>query len=81
VDNPSIPRIISASPSGKKLIITGENFDNNAKLLINGQAQKTTVESANRLVAKKAGKKVKAEDKLQVRNSDGTLSPEFIYRP
>jgi hypothetical protein len=76
-----IPRIISAARFGKRLIITGENFDNKAKLMINGQDQKTVVESPSRLIGKKAGKKVKPEDKLQVRNSDGTLSPEFIYRP
>jgi hypothetical protein len=76
-----LPAITNASKNKKQLIVTGANFDSNSELLINGQVQKTTVESANRLVAKKAGKKVKPEDKLQVRNSDGTLSPEFIYRP
>jgi hypothetical protein len=76
-----LPTITNVAKNNKQLIVTGANFDRRAKLLINGQVQKTTVESANRLVAKKAGKKVKPEDRLQVRNADGTLSPEFIYRP
>jgi hypothetical protein len=31
------------------------------------------------LIAKKAGKKVKPGDKLQVRNPNGPVSPEFIF--
>jgi hypothetical protein len=82
VVNPSAPRITGQPQrSGKKLIITGENFSNGAKILINGSEQKTIYESATRLVGKKAGKKIKAGDKVRVRNSDGTSSNEVTYSP
>jgi hypothetical protein len=31
------------------------------------------------LIGKKAGKKIKPGDRVQVRNPDGTLSEEFIF--
>jgi hypothetical protein len=46
------------------------------------EEQKTKNDAQNpqtRVIGKKAGKKIKAGDKLQVRNSDGTLSAEFIF--
>jgi hypothetical protein len=64
---------------GKALIVTGESFASGAKLLINGTPQKTTVESSTRLFCKKAGKKVRSGNRLQVQNADGGLSPEIIY--
>lgn len=64
---------------GKALIVTGESFSSGAKLLINGQQQKTAVESSSRLFCKKAGKKVRSGDRLRVLNPDGGLSPEIIY--
>lgn len=76
------PRIIMASTSGKKLFITGENFDDGAVILLNGEEQKSKNDEQNpgtNLIGKKAGKKVKPGDKLQVRNPDGTLSEEFIF--
>jgi WD40 repeat protein len=77
-----LPRIISASVSGKKLLITGENFHAGAVILLNGEEQKSKNQSQNpqtRLIGKKAGKKIKAGDRLQVRNPDGTTSEEFIF--
>ena len=74
------PVITAASVSGKKLIVSGRNFDIGAAVLLNGKKQKTTNDGDNpsaKLIAKKAGKKVKAGDKIQVRNSDGQLSEEF----
>lgn len=76
------PKIISASVSGIKLFITGENFDDGAVILLNGEEQKTKQPAANpqtSLIGKKAGKKIKAGDLIQVRNPDGTLSAEFIF--
>jgi len=76
-----VPRIISASVSGKKLIVTGENFDPGAVILLNGEEQKTknNQNQKTRLVAKKAGKLVKTGDRVQVRNPNGTLSEGFIF--
>jgi hypothetical protein len=76
------PIINAASVSGKKLFVVGQNFDAEAVVLINGEEQKTANDADNpttRLIAKKAGKRVKAGDKLRVRNSDGTLSEEFPF--
>ncbi len=76
------PIIMSATVSGKKLLISGEGFDEGAAILLNGEKQKTvnnTADPNTKLVAKKSGKKIKAGDKLQVRNADGRLSQEFIF--
>ena len=82
VPDPTDPRILLASVSGKKLFITGENFHAGAVILLNGETQKTKQPAANphtTLIGKKAGKKIRPGDTLQVRNPDGTLSEEFIF--
>jgi hypothetical protein len=79
--NPA-PKIISASVSGIKLFITGENFDPGAVILLNGEEQKSKNDEQNpqtTLIGKMAGKKINAGDHIQVRNPDGTLSAEFIF--
>jgi uncharacterized delta-60 repeat protein len=78
------PRINGASIRGKKLFVSGEEFDNGAVILINGEAQNTINDGENPdtiLISKKGGKKIGAGETvtLQVRNSDGTLSPEFRF--
>lgn len=75
-------RINSASVQGKKLLVQGENFDPGAVILLNGEAQITTNDAQNpktSLTGKKAGKKIRPGDKLQVLNPNGTLSQEFIF--
>lgn len=77
-------RVKSATVSGKNLIVTGENFDPGAVILINGEEQRTKNDGPNpttTLVAKKAGKHIKAGDRLRARNPNGSISEEFIYRP
>jgi hypothetical protein len=52
------------------------------RILRNGAEQKTKNDPQNlqtALIGKKAGKKIKAVDKLQVRNPDGTVSEEFTF--
>ena len=76
------PRIIGASVSGKKLIVVGENFDDGAVILLNGEEQRTKNDEQNpktTLIGKKAGKKIKSGDRLEVRNTNGTLSDEFTF--
>ncbi|HSF24930.1 MAG TPA: kelch repeat-containing protein, partial [Blastocatellia bacterium] len=76
------PYITMASVAGKRLWVEGENFVSGAVILINGEEQKTknyALDPRSTLIGKKAGKKIKAGDKLQVRNPDGTLSEEFIF--
>lgn len=75
-------RITGATVSGKKLIVSGEGFESGAKILLNGASQKSRNDDENpttKLIGKKAGKKIRSGDKLQVQNPDGSLSPEFTY--
>ena len=75
-------RIIGASAAGKKLFVEGENFDPGAVILLNGEEQTTKNDRQNpraSLIGKRAGKKIKPGDRLQVRNPNGSLSDEFIY--
>lgn len=75
-------RIASASVSGKRLFVFGENFDPGAVILLNGEEQKTMSDDQNSktaLIAKKPGKKVKIGDKLHVRNPNGSMSAEFTF--
>jgi Viral BACON domain len=75
-------KINNATVSGKKLFVTGENFDAGAVILLNGEEQKTGNDVQNpttTLIGKKAGKKLKPGDKLQVRNPNGSLSQQFTF--
>ena len=76
------PWITGVSLDGKKLIVSGRNFDNGAVILLDGERQKTDNDEqspANKLISKKAGKKVKRnpEVKLQIRNASGQLSQQL----
>jgi hypothetical protein len=75
--------INNATVLGKKLFVTGENFDTNAVILLNGEKQKTLNDELNprtRLIGSKTGKRIKPGDKLQVRNPNGTVSQKFNFR-
>ena len=77
-----IIKITSASVSGKKLFLSGENFLVGAVILLNSEEEKTRNDDQNpstMLIGKKAGKKIKADDRVQVRNPDGSISAEFIF--
>jgi uncharacterized delta-60 repeat protein len=78
-NNIRFPQISNASTSGKKLYVEGQNFDEGAAIYINGAKQKTSYDSATRLVGKKSGKKVKSGDRIKIVNSDNTESNEHIY--
>jgi hypothetical protein len=78
------PRISGVSVSGKKLFVTGENFDDGAKILVDGDPQKSANDDQNpatTLIAKKSGKKIALGQTvvLMVRNSDGSLSNAFSF--
>lgn len=80
----SNPKINSITVKGKKLKVSGEGFDDNAVILINGNPQKTTNDSvapASKLIAKKSGKTIRPRDKVKVRNADGSESNEVEYVP
>ncbi len=82
---PTEPPVITGGfIEGKKLIITGANFATGAKLFMNGIKQKTKNDQsspATTLIAKKTGKKITVGDTvtLQVKNTDNSLSNEFLY--
>lgn len=74
--------IVESLSGDKLLIVIGENFRPGAVILVNGDERKIRDESLNTLttlVDKKAGKKVKPGARIQVRNSDSTLSEEYIF--
>ena len=76
------PWITGVSLDGKKLIVSGLNFDNGAVILLDGEQQKTNNDEqspASKLISKKAGKKVKKnpEIKIQIRNANGRLSQQL----
>ena len=78
------PVIVSVTAAGKKLFISGLNFDEGAVLLLNGEKQKTRNDEEGpetSLICKKAGKNVAPGEAaiLQVRNSDGSLSAQFQF--
>jgi photosystem II stability/assembly factor-like uncharacterized protein len=77
-------RITGASITGKKLSITGENFDSGAVIMINGVDQTTRNDDSmpnTLLIAKKGGKKIGIGERvrLQIRNADGTLTRELPF--
>ena len=77
-----LTRITRAAVAGKKLFVFGDHFDPGAVILLNGEEQKTANDDQNPktiLIGRKAGKRVQPGDKLQVRNSNGSLSQEFIF--
>ena len=79
------PVITGASISGKRLIVTGQNFDSGATLFMNGDRQRKTGNDETNpttvLIARKAGNLISAGQTviLQVRNSDNTLSNEYSF--
>ena len=78
------PRILDAKLEGKKLIITGENFEPRAKILIDGNQEKTknlADDPTGTLIAKKGGKRIGADQvvTLHVINPDGIPSSEFRF--
>jgi hypothetical protein len=79
------PEITGAEVDGKKLIVTGVNFDIGADVFLNGKKQKKTsndeADPSTILIAKKAGKNIARGSTviLEVRNLDGVLSPPFSF--
>ncbi|HJQ26186.1 MAG TPA: hypothetical protein VKA60_19895 [Blastocatellia bacterium] len=79
-----VSKITSASVDGKRLTVTGVNFDAGATILVNGQEQGTKNDGGDpkgTLIAKKGGKKIAAGQPvtLRVRNADGSLTPDFVF--
>lgn len=75
----AIPKITGVSVDGKRLLVSGDRFDQGSVILLNGNVEKTLFESPNALIGVKSGKKVKSGDKIVVRTSIGVESLEFTY--
>ena len=79
------PLIVSAEVKGKRLLITGHNFDDGATLLLDGERQKKThndeLTPTTLLIASKSGKRIAPGRTvtLQVRNNDDRLSNQFLF--
>ena len=74
-----VKALTKVAKSGKNLIITGTGFVDGAKVLINGEAKKTTDVTVTGLTGKKAARGIQAGARIQVRNPDGSLSNEWTY--
>ena len=78
-----VPTIVSVSVKKKDLIISGENFDPNARVYVNGQQQLVTTKGnpPRKLIALRASRLVASGETaiVVVENSDGTLSKEFLF--
>jgi protocatechuate 3,4-dioxygenase beta subunit len=79
------PVITGAAISGKKLLVTGSNFNTGASLFMNGERQTKTINDESSpttiLVAKKSGKKIAPGQTvtLLIKNPDNTLSNDFLF--
>lgn len=78
-----VPKILSATVSGKKLFVSGENFQMDAVVELNGDEQATVNDAdfTHLLRCKKAGKKIAPGSTvtLTVRNPDNTVSSPFSF--
>jgi beta-propeller repeat-containing protein len=80
----SAPIITGVVVSGKRLLVSGENFSDSAAILLSGEDQKTSNDETGpntKLIGKKAGKKISRGQTvmIQVKNSDRTLSIPFTF--
>jgi hypothetical protein len=78
------PKIINVRRDGKRLIVSGESFQMGAKIVVNGEPQKTRNDEDNPnalLIAKKAGKHLPANAviTIQVENPVASKSDPFAF--
>jgi len=80
------PYITRLELQGKRLIVTGTNLDENARVFVDGERQKTRPDSDSPgtvLIAKRAGSNIDegSPSRITVRNPDGQLSNlQLIYK-
>jgi hypothetical protein len=80
---PAVFNVTAVRVSGKKLFVSGNGFQMDAKVEINGESQKTSNEDdfARELKCKKAGKKLVRGStyEITVLNPDGRRTAAFMY--
>jgi beta-glucanase (GH16 family) len=76
----AIPLIASALIDGKNVIVSGDQFDAGATILMNGEPRTTRFKSSTKLIGKKLRKKIAHGQSvtIQARNSGGSLSNEVV---
>ena len=82
--DPKRPKVVKATLQGKKLIVTGESFENGAVILIDNLDQETQNDDTHpstTLISRKAGKKIAPGQTvtIRVRNADGQMSDGFAF--
>jgi beta-glucanase (GH16 family) len=83
------PKITDVKAVKKNLVVTGENFDSQSIILMNGEPQKTLRDemtgndnmASGMLTGKKVAKKIESGQtvKIQVQNGDGQVTAETLY--
>lgn len=75
------PSITSVTVSGKNLVVSGQNFDSGAVLMLDGIDRRTTRQDAGTLIGRKVAKQIPRGQTVavQVRNSDGQSSNTIAF--
>jgi hypothetical protein len=75
------PSTVASGSANQTITVTGTNFADGSKVLLDDTAQPTTFESASKLTAKPADQSLGAPKtfKLKVVNPDGTESPKVDF--
>ncbi len=78
------PTVRDSVLKGNKLIVTGDNFDEGALIVLDGEEQRTRNDDQNpksRLTGKKAGNKIAPGQSVMIRvkNPNGMISLEFKF--
>lgn len=82
-DDRFAPKINSVAAARKDLVVSGENFDTESTILMNGDFQRTLRDdvASGVLVGKKVAKRISSGQtvKIQVQNGDNQISTESSY--
>ena len=78
------PSITSAAVKGKKLVVSGKDFDLGALILVDGKLEKSRsdeLQPANLLIRPRAARGIQAGQtvEIRVRNSNGRQSTQFTF--
>ena len=77
------PKITDVRAVKKNLVVTGDNFDSEANILMNGEPRKTIRDdvASGILAGKKLAKQIESGQtvRIQVQNADGQTTDEVLY--
>jgi len=82
-DDRFVPKITGVEAVKKNLAVSGDNFDGDSVILLDGAPQKTLRDemASGMLTGKKVAKKIESGQtvNIQVQNGDGQITSEFSY--